>query len=193
MKVLRSEILMLPSLIFWKFNGINLEFKHTWQMLDLAPALPYTNTFLEQQCYSFQCFAICCYSISCLSWAGSHKKTYKPSPSGSIVYLLVQRYAKHANEIKWDQMSRKTNDQGNQKRTEGACFLRDQRPNILCAGASKEYGGDRPVRSLCTWELRAKKRRLDWVDLNLSNLWNELKWLTNSYNILQWCLLISSN
>lgn len=132
MKVLRSEILMLPSLIFWKFNGINLEFKHTWQMLDLAPALLYTNTFLEQQCYSFQCFAICCYSISCLSWAGSHKKTYKPSPSGSIVYLFGNG-SKVCKTCKWDQMSRKTNDQGNQKRTGKRMFLaRSETQHPLC-------------------------------------------------------------
>lgn len=135
MKVLRSEILMLPSLIFWKFNGINLEFNHTWQMLDLAPALLYTTTFLEQQCYSFQCFAVCCYSISCLSWAGSYKKhtnLHQVDPLSTCL-AMVQRYAKHANEIKW---AGKQTTKEIRNAPESACFLRDQRPNILCAGAA---------------------------------------------------------
>ena len=145
MEVLWSDRLMLPSLMFGKFHGINLEFKHTWQMLDLAPAV---HRFWEQQCYTFQCFAICCYSISCLSWDGSHKKNILTFAKWIYCLLVwqwfkdVQRYATHANEIKTDQMSRKTNDKesffcAGKRMFLARCFLHDPRPNILCAGASE--------------------------------------------------------
>ena len=120
MEVLLTETLIV--FMFGKFNGINLKLKHTLQMLDLAPALLYTDTFLEQR--PMFCYLLLQHCM--LEW---------------IHCLLVWQWFKMFIQ----NMQMRSNKQENKRprkdrkadAPESACFLQDPRPSILCAGASE--------------------------------------------------------